>query len=147
MKLNPALAAALVGLGIQAAHAASEGGDTWSSVAALSHARPASVVVATTASLFGMAPVAESAYGSPAAPEGADRVVRLAPGMRSIDAAWGERIVFVTADPQGRPRSFAWRFDVSPMQTHIDLNEVAPSDFPAQGIRVFVAARPEYRGG
>jgi hypothetical protein len=187
MKMQHAVAAALFGLGAHAAHAASEGGDTWSSVAAqagvpwspiaavastpafardpyaaaaagedgdtwsavlgLRAARSAPVVVATTASLAGLARAPDSPYGSPATPDAADRAVRLAPGMRSIDASWGERIVFIAPDEHGMQRSFAWRFDVSPMQTHIDLNGVAPSDFASQGVRVFVAARPEYRGG
>jgi hypothetical protein len=147
MKIKLALTAALIGLGSHAAYAASEGGDTWTSVAPAPHARSTPIMVATIAGLDGLLHAGGSPYGTPTAPEASDRVVLLGPGMRSIDVAYGERVTFMSNDGHGVRRSFAWRFDVSPMNTHVDLNDVAPPEFPAGGIRVFVAAQPEYRGG
>jgi hypothetical protein len=149
MKMHSVLAAALVGLASHAAFAASEGGDTWSSLEAeSSHASPTeSLTVATTAPLSTLQHETPSVYGTPAQADSAERIVRLGPDSRSIDVAYGETVKFIANAENGSAQSFAWRFDVSPAVTHVDLSEVAPADFPDQNLRVFVAPDARYSGG
>jgi len=141
-----AVAAALVALGTPAAFAASEGGDTWSAVAPASYSgsKPL-IVVATTAGLGELRAPATSGLGRPVYTDEPERIVPLGASTRWVNVAYGERVTFTAADERGALRSFAWRFDVSPVRTHVDLDQVAPSDFPAHGVRVFV--EPQYRGG
>ena len=88
-----------------------------------------------------------SAYGSPAEPDSAERIVRVSPSLRSVTVAYGETVKFIVDGENGSERSFAWRFDGSPALTHVDLSEVAPTDLPAQNLRVFVAPGSRSRGG
>jgi Heavy-metal resistance protein CzcE len=131
---------------------ASEGGDTWSAVNSQATARstPSSPVVATTAPLSTLQrdyPEYRTAYGSPAEPDSADRIVRVSRSLHSVNVAHGETVKFVVDGENGSERSFTWRFDVSPVLTHLDLSEVAPADLPAHNVRVFVAPDSTYRGG
>lgn len=148
MKLHHSVAVALIGLSAQAAFAWSEGGDTWSSVQPRHYSGSApTMTVATTARLSSLRPDGTSGKGTPAVSNASDRVVRLSPSTRFVDVAYGERVTFEATDERGTQRSFAWQFDVSPARSHVDLDDVAPADFPARGLRVFVAPAPEYRGG
>jgi len=125
-----------------------DGGDTWSKLQPNASARSSQpLTVATTAPLSTLQRDYPSVYGTPAQPESADRIVRLSPAARSINVAYGETVKFMVTGENGAERSFAWRFDVSPSMTHVDLDEVAPADLPAQNVRVFVAPDSRYRGG
>jgi hypothetical protein len=130
---------------------ASEGGDTWSVVQSLANARSTqSPVVATTAPLSSLQrdyPSYPSPYGTPAQLDSANRIVRLSPSLHAVNVAYGETVRFIVDAENGSQRSFAWRFDVSPVVSHVDLSEVAPADLPAQNVRVFVAPDSRYRGG
>ena len=75
------------------------------------------------------------------------RIVELSPSTRWVSVAYGEKVTFNTVGANGTQRSFAWQFDVSPVRSFVDLDDVAPADFPARSVRVFVAEAPEYRGG
>ncbi len=148
MRLHQALVSALIVVSAQAAFAASEGGDTWSRLEPKSHSgsKP-TMVVATTARLSSLRPDGSTAKGTPALSEASNRVVRLSPSMRWVDVAYGEHVTFEATDERGTRRSFSWQFDISPVRTHVDLEDVAPADFPLRGVRVFVDPAPEYRGG
>lgn len=148
MKMQYAVAAALIGLSAQAAFAWSEGGDTWSSVAPKSYSGSAPVMtVSTIGRLSDLQAERTSGKGTPATPDAADRIVQLSPSMRWVSVAYGEKVTFNTVDASGAQRSFAWQFDVSPARSFVDLDDVAPADFPARSVRVFVAEAPEYQGG
>jgi hypothetical protein len=86
-------------------------------------------------------------YGTPAEPDAVDRIVPLSPDSRWVNVAYGETVEFVVQSGAGSARSFAWRFDVSPVVSHVDLSRVAPAGFLDHEVRVFVAADPRYRGG
>ena len=129
--------------------AASEGGDTWSDLQSSLFASPApapALAVATTASLSTLRDAGNSTYGEPAQASSADRTVRLESGTQSINIDNGDSVAFIAQDDKGMERSFAWRFDVSPVLDHVDLSQVAPADFPQQNLRVFVAPDPRYAG-
>ncbi|HEX4598246.1 MAG TPA: CzcE family metal-binding protein [Burkholderiaceae bacterium] len=148
MKMPQAVVAALIGLGAQAAFAASEGGDTWSSVAPTRYSGVKPVMtVATVGKLNTLQSERTSGKGTQVVSDTSDRIVQLSPSMRWVTVAYGERVTFNTADEHGAPRSFAWRFDVSPARSSVDLDDVAPADFPSHGVRVFVSEQAEYRGG
>lgn len=148
MKMQHAVAAALIVLSTQAAFAWSEGGDTWSSVAPKAYSGSAPVMtVSTIGSLSQLQPERTSGKGTPATPGAADRIVPLSPSMRWVSVAYGEKVTFHTVDANGKQQSFAWQFDVSPVRSFVDLDDVAPADFPARSVRVFVDEAPEYRGG
>ena len=130
------------------APARSEGGDTWSELQPQPYARSSqSPAFATIAPLSSLQHENPSAYGAPAQGDFADRVVQLGPHLHSINVAYGETVKFIVNGTNGLERSFAWRFDVSPVLTHVDLSDVAPADLPAQNVRIFVAPDSRYRGG
>jgi Heavy-metal resistance protein CzcE len=148
MKMQHAIVAALIGLGAHAAFAASEGGDTWSSVAPRQYSgRSTAITVATIGKLPAHQADEPTGKGTPATQAGSDRIVQLNPAMRWVSVAYGERVTFNVADEYGTQRSFAWRFDVSPARSFVDLDDVAPADFPSHKVRVFVAEESNYRGG
>jgi hypothetical protein len=133
--------------------AASEGGDTWSelqpqpTVASERAASDSSVVVATTASLSGLRSEQPSAaLGTPVQDSAADRVVQLGPRSHWVNVGYGETIEFVVPGGNGPERSFAWRFDVMPEVTMVDLSEVAPAQFLDHEVQVFVGPDPLYNG-
>jgi len=148
MKMQHAVAATLIGLGAHTAFAASEGGDTWSSVAPKQYSGSVPMMtVATIGKLNGLQSERTSGKGTAVVSDTSDRIVQLSPSTHWVSVAYGERVTFNLADDHGAQRSFAWRFDVSPARSFVDLDDVAPSDFPSHGVRVFVAEEPEYRGG
>ena len=126
----------------------SEGGDTWSEVQPQLYARSSqSPVFATLAPLSVLQHENASVYGTPAEGDFTDRTVRLGSGSRWINVAYGETVKFIVTGENGSERSFAWRFDVSPVLSHVDLSDIGPADLPAQNVRVFVAPDSRYRGG
>ena len=148
MKMQFAVVAALIGLTSHGAFAASEGGDTWSSIEPKRFSGYAPMMsVATIGKLNHLQAERTSAKGTPVVPDASDRIVQLSASTRWVDVAYGERVTFMVTDDHGTQRSFAWRFDVSPARSSVDLADVAPPDFPVSGVRVFVAEALEYRGG
>ena len=117
MKMHMLTAAVVATLVSSAVQAASEGGDTW------------------------------SAYGSAVASRKAERTVHLGPNSHWVNVGYGETVRFVAQDSNAPDRSFAWRFDVSPEVSSVDLSKVAPADFPDRNVRVFVSPDPLYAGG
>jgi hypothetical protein len=147
MKMHLIIAAALVALSSSAAFAASEGGDTWSELQPRPLAdKPRFPAVATTANLSVLQRDKPSVYGTPANANSADRTIQLGPDSHWVNVSYGESVRFVASDGDGTDRSFAWRFDVSPAVSAVDLSEVAPADFPDHNVRVFVAEDPLYNG-
>jgi hypothetical protein len=139
---------AMMALGAQASQAASEGGDTWSALASLPQASVApKMMVATIAQLSELRADAASMLGSPITSSALDRSMSITDATQWINVGYGERVQFTALDRGGASHSFAWRFDVSPMRTHVDLSEVAPADFPVRSVRVFIAHNPNDRGG
>jgi hypothetical protein len=148
MKMHHAVVTALIGLTSHVAFAASEGGDTWSSIEPKRYSGYAPTIkVATIGKLNNLQAERTSAKGAPVVPDDSDRIVQLSASTRWVDVAYGERVTFMVTDDHGTQRSFAWQFDVSPVRSSVDLADVAPADFPVHGVRVFVAEAPEYRGG
>jgi hypothetical protein len=88
-----------------------------------------------------------SLYGTPAELASADRIVTLGPGAQSVHVEHGETVKFIVRVQGDQERSFAWRFDGSPITGDIDLSQVAPADFPVHGVHVFVAPGSGSRGG
>ena len=130
------------------AAARSEGGDTWSELQPQPYARSSqSPAFATIAPLRSLQHENPSVYGTPAQADSTDRTVRLGSGSRWINVAYGETVRFIVSGENGAERSFAWRFDVSPALSHVDLSDVAPADLHVQNVRVFVAPDSRYRGG
>ena len=125
-----------------------DGGDTWSAMEPKSAAPSTQpLVFATTAPLSTLQRDYPSIYGTPAEVDSADRTVRVSGSARSINVAYGETVKFIVNDENGSERSFAWRFDVLPSLSHVDLDDVAPAGLPARNVRVFVAPDSRYRGG
>jgi len=85
-------------------------------------------------------------FGSPAKPDAAARIVRLKSGSHWVNVAYDESVTFVVKSETGLERSFAWRFNVAPNTSHVDLSDVAPADLPVRGVRVFVTPDPRYSG-
>jgi hypothetical protein len=149
MKMHLIVAAALVALSSHAAFAASEGGDSWSELQATPLTEtPQLPVVATTANLSVLQRDNPSAYGTPADANSAERSVQiqLGPDSQWVNVNYAESVRFVASEGNGIERSFAWRFDVSPAVSEVDLSEIAPADFPDHHVRVFVAEDPRYGG-
>ncbi len=125
-----------------------DGGDTWSKLEPKAYARSSqSLTVATTASLSSLQREYPSVYGTPADSDFVGQIVRLKGGAQSVNVAYGETVKFIVNGENGSERSFAWRFDVSPVLTHVDLSDVAPADLSVRDVRIFVAPDSRYRGG
>jgi hypothetical protein len=125
-----------------------DGGDTWSEMEPkASTPSTQSLSVATTANLSSLQQHEHpSMYGTPAEPNSARRTVRVGSGAQSINVAYGDTVRFVAQGQNGAQQSFAWRFDGSPEGNDVDLSQVAPADFPAHDVHVFVAADSTYSG-
>jgi len=84
-------------------------------------------------------------FGTPVDPDRVERTLRLRPGARWANVAYGESVRFVVRDRDGSDRSLAWRFDVGPDVTYVDLRNLAPAGFPLDSVRVYVG--PDARFG
>jgi hypothetical protein len=147
MKMHLVLAAAFAGLCSHAAFARYDGGDTWSEL----EPKPCTsssqlLTVATIAPLSSLQIDYPNVYGTPADPDSVGRIVRLGSGSHWVNVAYGESVKFIVKSEEGSERSFAWRFNVEPNTSHVDLSEVAPADLPVHDVRVFVAPDPRYSG-
>jgi|SRR5471032_518267 len=98
--------------------------------------------LALAMSAAGAADVAGPAhYGRHALIANAEREIVIDASTKWINVTNGET-VRITKDG----KSFTWRFDVLGDETSFHLSEIAPADFKVDGVRVFVAANPTYRG-
>jgi hypothetical protein len=138
MKTQPAVAAGLIVLSVQTAFACS------SAATKIDSASAPSSTVSTISTVMKLQPERTWGKGTPATADGADRIVHLSSPMRWVSVTYGERVKFNTVDANGAQQSFAWRFDVSPARSFVDLDDVAPAAFPVRGVRVFVAEVPQY---
>ncbi len=84
---------------------------------------------------------------TPATATSGDRTVYVGPNSHKVNVAYGETVRFVAESGNAPERSFAWRFDVIPEGTSVDLSKVAPVDFPSHNVRVIVSPDPLYAGG
>jgi Heavy-metal resistance protein CzcE len=130
MKMQFVIAAAVAALSSHAVLADPEA-DFWQQPQAKSSARPTQ----------------PSFYGTPAELGSADRIVTLGPGAQSVHVEHGQTVKFIVRVKSDQERSFAWRFDGSPIANDIDLSQVAPADYPVHGVHVFVASDSRSRGG
>jgi hypothetical protein len=87
-----------------------------------------------------------SVYGTPAEPDSADRIVRLGPDSKSVKVAYGETVKFIVETNGGPERSFAWRFDMSPAMSQVDLKDVAPADLLDHDVRVLIVVDSRHGG-
>ncbi len=81
-----------------------------------------------------------NAFGTPAPTSAADRRIELKPGAKWVNVTGGETVTFL----QGG-KSFTWRFDPWLDTTVFNLGEIAPGEFGAQNVRVYVAPGPQQR--
>ncbi len=137
----------------------SEGGDTWSSVQALpsgeqvAQGRPGRPTTEYTRLAGGSeggdtwSRLVPQFYGTPATATSGDRTIYVGPNSHKVNVAYGETVRFVAESGNAPERSFAWRFDVIPEGTSVDLSKVAPVDFPSHNVRVIVSPDPLYAGG
>jgi hypothetical protein len=146
MKMHLVLAA-FAGLCSHAAFARYEGGDSWSELEPKPYTRSSQLLmVATIAPLRSLQRDYPNVYGTPADPASVGRIVRLGNGSHWVNVAYGESVKFIVKGDDESERSFAWRFDVEPNTSHVDLSDVAPADLPVHDVRVFVAPDPRYSG-
>jgi len=87
------------------------------------------------------APDAPARYGRHALVANAEREIVIDASTKWINVTNGETVRF---SKDGK--SFTWRFDVLGDETSFHLSQIAPADFNVEGVRVFVAANPTYRG-
>jgi len=73
-----------------------------------------------------------AAYGQPASPEQADRVITIRPGRRFVNVTNGETVLFKV-----NGRAFAWRFTPTISHRTFRLEEIAPGDIDVRGVQVF----------
>jgi|GEM_PF-330803 len=100
-----------------------------------------SLVLAVSAA--GAADMAETPaqYGRHALSANAEREIVIDAGTKWVNVSNGETVRF-TKDG----KSFTWRFEVLGNESSFHLSQIAPADFKVDGLRVFVAANPTYRG-
>lgn len=88
----------------------------------------------------GTARTGNALAGSPANVAAATRTVSVS-GIRNVNVVQGEVVKFVAGD-----KAFAWRFDTLDVP-RFKLADIAPKDFPAGEVMVFVAHDPAHMGG
>jgi hypothetical protein len=70
-----------------------------------------------------------------------DQRIVLTPGTKVINVNNGDTVEFVVGG-----KTFRWHFDTFLSEANFPLSRIAPADVPADGIKVYVAANPIYRG-
>ena len=102
-----------------------------------------SLILAASAATAGAADVAgtPAQYGRHALTANAKREIVIDANTKWVNVTNGETVRF-TKDG----KSFTWRFEVLGNETSFHLSQIAPADFNVDGLRVFVAANPTYRG-
>ena len=80
-------------------------------------------------------------YGSHALSATADREIVIDASTKWLNVTNGETVQFTK-----NGKSFVWHFETLSDQASFQLSQIAPFDFNVEGLRVFVAADPTYRG-
>ena len=102
----------------------------------------ASTMLALNASAHAAGPTGTSSdYGSAVAAQIAHREITLDASSKYINVDNGE-----TVSIYSKGKHFTWNFQTFPGTTNFDLQKIAPADFDAAGVQVFVATNPLYRG-
>lgn len=79
-------------------------------------------------------------YGEPALLNATKKEIFISPDTKYVNVTDGETVIFVAGSQR-----FAWHFNTFPDTTHIGLASIAPPEFPAQNVTVYIAANPLYR--
>jgi hypothetical protein len=88
------------------------------------------------------APSGSSAdFGSAASATTAVRQIDLTAATQSVNVDDGETVRFNV-----NGKSFTWHFDTYSNQGAFDLSKIAPADVMVNGVHVYVASNPVYRG-
>jgi hypothetical protein len=77
--------------------------------------------------------------GTPIPPGAATRTVTLTPDVHSVNVVGGSTVRFVNGSGE-----FGWSFDVSPIVSVFDLNQVAPQGALGHPVWVYIAPDPRY---
>lgn len=80
-------------------------------------------------------------YGAAAPAAAAERTVELAPGAKWVNVANGETVRFTAGG-----KSFSWRFQTLQSEASFELSKIAPAGAGVDGVQVYVAPNPLYRG-
>ena len=80
-------------------------------------------------------------YGTPVTTAIASRVINIMADTSYVSVSNGETVQFKAGD-----KMFTWHFDTFPEEVRFDLSKIAPADFTAVPVRVYVASNPLYRG-
>ena len=80
-------------------------------------------------------------YGSSAPHAAAQRSIELQPDTRHINVTRGETVTIARAGQR-----FTWHVQTFSNKTVFALAAIAPQDMPVDGIKVYVAANPQYAG-
>lgn len=79
-------------------------------------------------------------YGTPVSTVSADRVITITADTTFVSVNNGETVQFNSGG-----KVFSWHFDTFPEEVRFDLSKIAPADFTATPVRVYVASNPLYR--
>ena len=82
-----------------------------------------------------------ASYGKPASENSAEKAIDLTTSVKWVNVTNRETVKFVAGG-----KAFIWRFETLPEETNFKLSDIAPKDFPARDVRVYVAADPSDRG-
>lgn len=80
-------------------------------------------------------------YGSTAHHGAAQRTIELQADTRHINVTRGETVTIARAGQR-----FTWHVQTFSNKTVFALAAIAPQDMPVDGIKVYVAANPQYAG-
>jgi hypothetical protein len=101
----------------------------------------------STAALFSPAQAAgrtgtTADYGQAVNTGAVDRVINLDAGTQYVNVTNGETVQF---NLNGQA-AFTWHFDTFSNETSFELSKIAPATAGVEGVRVYVASNPLYRG-
>lgn len=100
----------------------------------------ASTALGANASAAGLTGTAAD-FGAIAVADSGTRLIIIDDRTKSINVVNGETVQFNI-----NGKMFTWHFDTFHDETSFDLSKIAPPELVTQGIRVYVAANPLYRG-
>ncbi|MES2257530.1 MAG: CzcE family metal-binding protein [Pseudomonadota bacterium] len=80
-------------------------------------------------------------YGNAVNGGGADKRIVITPQTRSVNVTDGETVEFLVDG-----KRFNWHFATYPNETNFALNRIAPREVRVDGVRVYIARNPIYRG-
>jgi hypothetical protein len=147
MKMHTVMALAIAGVFSHAAFASDDVADAKPQLEpqpAAASAQPPIVITGPKASQQRPDPTVD--LGSPGDPDTVSRIVRLGSSTSYASVNYGQDVEFVATGPDGKQRSFAWRFNVWPNTDMMYLNKVAPAGFIDHQVRIYIGADPERFG-